>query len=153
MNEFNVTAFDPGGTTGYAVGRIGPDGRLYYEHSDGERYTQYAPLWGMLCSLNPLYVIAESFEFRKGKQRHGIVLESRNILGVLQLWCELHNSHFCLQSPAVGKAFVTDAQLRKRGIYKVGNDHANDATRHLLRWYLFGEGGQFRLNYKQSKNS
>ena len=148
MKEFNVIAFDPGGTTGYAIATVSDSGRFHFEYSGQQRYSRYSEVFGMLESLIPLYVIAESFEFRKGAQHHGIVLESRDVLGVLKLWCEIRGSHFCLQSPSVGKAFTTNARLRQHGIYKIAADHANDASRHLLRWWFFGEGSQWRLRKK-----
>lgn len=147
-SEFTVIALDPGGTTGYSIATIKRHGEFYFQYAGQQRFDRYSELYAMLESVSPLYVVAESFEFRKGSQKHGIVLESRNILGVCQLWCEIRNRHFCLQSPAVGKAFTTNAKLRERGIYQVAQDHANDATRHLLRWYIFGEGSKWLINYK-----
>ncbi len=36
------------------------------------------------------------------------------------------------QTPSAAKRFATDAQLKKLGLWKPGQDHARDALRHLV---------------------
>lgn len=139
---FVILSIDPGGTTGYAIGEVIDNSFRFVDC--GEAKLSPADLFGLCECLGPLYVVAESFEFRQ--QKHRIVLDSRNLLGVLELWTTLRNRHFCTQSAATGKAYFTDDKLKQGNVYKIGAQHARDATRHLLHFVTFGEGYQFNRN-------
>lgn len=134
MSEL-ILAIDPGETTGYAYGfREGSSFAFCF--AGQERWNELA-LFGVLQSLNPSTLIAESFEFRR-KGRDNLVLFSRNLLGVSSLWGGLHDgANLYSQSASEGKGFYTDRRLKKEGYYTVGKEHARDATRHLLYYVRF----------------
>lgn len=132
-----ILALDPGETTGYAWGTI-KEGKFIYEGAGEGEYDEQA-LWGMLCSISPETVVAEGFEFRQ-RVREGLVLYSRNLLGVSQLWTAIRDRNYVEQSAAQGKSFFTDDKLRGVRAYQKGLRHSRDATRHLFWWAFFGEG-------------
>lgn len=148
--NIKIVAFDPGVTTGYAYGTI--KGTEFEFYGCGEFRFTYLELYNLLESISPLYVVAEGFEYRNSS-RQGLVLESRNILGVLELWCQIRDRRFRTQSAYSGKSHFSDDKLRRKGVYKKGAGHARDATRHLLRFIEFGEGSRYVTNdnYKINK--
>jgi hypothetical protein len=130
-----VLALDPGGTTGYTICEV-LDGEISKIES-GQAKLSEADLWSMLESIKPSYVVAEAFEYRQD-QRDGLVLTSRNLLGVSALWAELRDAHYRTQSAAQGKAFFSNSKLRSLEMYIPGKEHARDSLRHLLTFLAFG---------------
>lgn len=130
-----VLALDPGVTTGYAYCEV-EDGRIATDIILGQSILSPAGLFGLLESVNPTFLIAESFEYRQ-EQRDGLVLTSRNLLGVCELWAELRNTQYRSQSASTGKAFFRDSKLREIKKYQRGKRHARDAQRHLLTFLCF----------------
>lgn len=135
----SVLAIDPGVTTGYAWAAITE--RKVESIGAGEGDYTEAELWGLLSSVSPAAIVAESFEFRQ-RARDGLVLQSRNLLGVCILWTTLRNVPYFEQSASKGKGFFTDEKLRSVQAYWKGLGHARDATRHLLYWITFGAGSR-----------
>lgn len=138
-NHITILALDPGETTGYAWATIEEQKVTEINAGQGE-YSEY-DLYLMLSAISPTAIIAESFEFRQ-RARTGLVLMSRNLLGVSRLWAELHGVFYSEQSASQGKSFFTDDKLRAMEAYKVGLQHARDATRHLFFWLAFGRGSK-----------
>lgn len=138
--KFTIMAFDPGITTGYAIGEV-VIGRFQFRSSGQNKFSR-SDLWGMLSSINPEFVVTESFEFRRGA-RDNLVLDSRNVMGVLELWCQTNNKHYRSQTASTGKGYFDNDRLKELKVYRVSCPHANDATRHLLHWINFGEGYKF----------
>lgn len=136
-----VLALDPGETSGYAYGVV-EDGRFEFRRAGQGEYSE-AELWFLLESISPLYLIAEGFDFRQ-KARDGLVLYSRNLLGVCELWAEICDREYIEQSAAKGLSFFTDAKLSKMGCDSKGLPHARDATRHLMNYMFFRAG--FKLH-------
>ena len=132
-----VLALDPGETTGLAKAVIEDDRLVHVEGAQG--VISPVQLYGLLDSVRPDYLVAEGFEYRNDS-RPGLVLYSRNLLGVCEMWSELRNTCFRSQSAAKGKAFFRDEKLRQLGYYESGKPHARDATRHLLTFLEFGLG-------------
>jgi hypothetical protein len=133
-----IIALDPGGTTGWAMwrdnhftcGQIGPAEHhlALYEFLGREQ-------------TGELTVVCESFEFRQGKQRANIVLDSKEYIGVVKLFHEEQINdgqdvklHF--QTAGQAKSFVSDEKLRKMGLYHTGMKHAMDAMRHLVTYMV-----------------
>lgn len=142
-----VIALDPGITTGYAEGII-IDGKLHAV--TGQAKWVHKDLWLHLFDIKPKYVISEKFLFRMvnpktHKTQRGAELYSRELIGVGNLYCQLHDATFVLQNVMKDSptTFFNNRQLKKDGFYKTGHDHANDAARHLLYWYQFGSGFQY----------
>ena len=150
-----ILSFDPGGTTGWAYhelyngeltglpmiegGQIGP-----HEH--------HGELWELIYRRNPDLIVYEQFDYRLKKDKEtglevpGISLISNEYIGIIKLWgqkmpkCKLHN-----QSSSYGgaggksrKAFWTDEKLKVIGAHTPGNQHRNDATRHMLMYITEG---------------
>jgi hypothetical protein len=125
----NIIAFDPGKTTGWS--------RLWEgEFEAGElSWLDAVRYYHQLCNEKLVYfeTVVESFiitaETMK-KTRQNWSLES---IGAMRYLNEIyHPGDFHLQSPAEAKAFATNDKLKKMGWYTVGQDHARDASRHLL---------------------
>lgn len=150
-----VIALDPGVTTGYAVGHI-EQGKPMGVISGQEAWNELG-LYNNLVSGKPDIVVYEKFEsgkdnpYRKIKNRnYDVELFSRNLIGVINLFCMQNNISFYEQSPAkgVGGHFRLDSILKQASVFKVGKPHANDAMRHLLQWYTFGPGFQYDTDKK-----
>lgn len=101
-----------------------------------------------LQTVSELIIVCESFQFRQGKQRAGIVLDSCEYIGVVKLFYQqrkksLPNSFqldLRMQTAAQAKTFVTDDKIKKLGLWAPGQKHAMDAMRHLLFTLLQKEG-------------
>lgn len=136
-----IIAFDPGVTTGYAMGTINDSGPMYVV--TGQDRFEHADIWKLCLDFEPSFIIYERFDARHTRFRQGVELYSRELIGVLEMYKQTHlECETILQQPMKG-GFFNDERLKKDAIHKSGKGHANDAARHLLYWYWFGSGGQF----------
>ena len=141
-----ILAIDPGVTSGLALGQTNDDGSKFRILNTGERKLSPFDLFGMLESLQPQIIVAESFEFRNTKSdRTGTRLDSRNLLGVCELWAEANDCRYILQTPAQAKGSFPNPKLKQYGAYTVGSEHARDAARHILYWAYWGKGSKPRV--------
>jgi hypothetical protein len=155
-----IIAFDPGGTTGWALadirgglcaftsGMLGPEDHHYnlYLLLEDERASSGGERDG-------LTIVCESFEYRNDS-RAGLILKSCEYIGVIKLFA---NSHFrpdplILQTASQGKirgkkteesAFVKKRNLQQLGLWSLGPNgehHAMDAYGHLLNYMLAKPG-------------
>jgi hypothetical protein len=150
-----IVALDPGGTTGWACCEIKEvaqsiDERGSLRVNEDYVYTagQIGPeqhhkkLWDALLdwrdSTQHLHLVVESFQFRQGRQRANIVLDSLEYIGVAKLFATMNTSRvsIALQTPASAKGFVSDSKIKRLGLWRPGAPHANDATRHLLYYQV-----------------
>ena len=157
-------AFDPGKTTGFATGEIGdfrssqevaPDAKMKLTMlvQTAQAELDHKDLFDFLTKYNPDYIICERFDFRM-KARTGLELISRELIGVINLYVDMHdNCTLVMQSPgqAIGGYWSND-KLKKYHLYRTGNDHANDACRHLMYWYKFGSGHQYGTEFKHKND-
>jgi hypothetical protein len=135
-----LVSLDPGNTTGIAVSVIA---ETYVNVYVWQETLSEGELRDLLRSYKPDYIVCESFEYRN-KSRAGLVLTSRNLIGIVNLYVYDHpECRLFMQSPAAGKSFFTDDKLKKMELYSVGLQHGRDAMRHFLRWYKFGYGAQY----------
>ena len=146
-----ILALDPGGTTGFKiwsdeVGFVG--GQLINGHmKDGH----HEELWSMLNNLYPTVVIYEAFEYRN-RARAGLVLDSREYIGIIRLWGEITDGAVLVkQTASQAKGFVNDAILKKGSLWVPGNPHENDAMRHLVYYLVNGKHGLTELRTKLLK--
>jgi hypothetical protein len=125
-------ALDPGGTTGVAIVRD-PDQpwSIVVDQLTGDHYME---LFRMLYTLEPEYIICESFENRG---QSNTLLTSMEYIGVVKLYIQRTGTIGVWQSASTGKAFWTDAALKKYGLYVPGLKHARDAIRHYAAWQTF----------------
>lgn len=168
--KLNVLWFDPGGTTGWCLYSCdlmvmrddhGPDCHPKYEFYN-EKWNQgelgpgdhHASMWAFIgaCHTDNFVLGYESFEFRQGKQRANIVLDSKEYIGVCKLYAQLAPESapvvLCAQTASTGKGFwypkkpgtqQRDAtKLKAVGLYTPGSTHMNDATAHTLHWLTEG---------------
>lgn len=144
--ELKVIWFDPGVTTGYAEGYI-KNGKMLV--ASGQETWGELELYLYLCTYKPDIVGYERFEVRTGKWASGSVeLFPRNLIGVINLYCQQREQECQLytQMPAqaIGKgAYFNDQRLKQDKLYKPGRGHANEALKHLLRWFTFGPGYKY----------
>lgn len=132
-----VVAFDPGPTTGYAMGDIDECGKMVV--ATGQNKWSERDLHNNLEWYKPDYIVYESFEYRR-KSRDKLVLYSRNLIGVIELYADVNNIRAHVQGPGHVMTYFTDRKLKDDEVYKPGKPHANDAARHLLYWFTFGPG-------------
>jgi hypothetical protein len=144
-----VIAFDPGGTTGWAKAEW-DEARTKWSSGQMGPHEHHLELWSMLVELYlaaqvdgiQLHVVTESFEFRQGTVgRTGLDLHSKEYIGVMKLFAELHGRTLWEQTASTGKGFVSDAKLKASGLWIVGQQHARDANRHLL-YYMINKLGR-----------
>lgn len=130
MGDFNVVAFDPGETTGYAG---------YFEGKF--THGQFPPkqTWAVLRALTPNVIIIEKFVFRQQKTK--VNYTPLEVIGRIRQWAEENDvpiaPEFTLSQV---KHFFSDRRLKELGMWFTGEQHARDAARHLLYWREFGDG-------------
>lgn len=139
-----VIAIDPGVTSGYCYAHVEPKKSMdYYAF---QIVDDVDDLWRRLADFQPRYIVMEDFEFRQGRQRSGINLFPKELIGIARLY-SLLAKEICaveLQKASQGKSYYTDTMLKHQKLYRRGIPHAMDASRHLLHWITFGSG--FALN-------
>lgn len=136
-----VLSFDPGVTTGICTGLIFPNNPM--EVGSMQKRWEVEDLWWFLDNQKPDVMVYETFEYRN-RSRKGLVLFSRELIGIIRLYGRLHQVPMFDQSAYQGVGgYFTDAQLKEGNVYKPKMVHAMDATRHLLQWYTFGPGYKY----------
>lgn len=141
-SSITLLALDPGGTTGWAVGRL--EGQTM-QLAIGQTMLTLADMHWLLeqVDLFATAVIYEDFEYRN-KTRAGLDLTPVKLIGVIELAKELqpenHPIVYYRQKAATGKAYWTDPKLKEIGAYQRGTPHGRDASRHLLHYMQWGPG-------------
>lgn len=139
----DYVALDPGGTTGVCV-FDSTTGQITTYHLGP--HAHHLDLWALLTSWDPDVVICEGFEYRN-TARQGLVLDSKEYIGMAKLWCLLNGKKYVEQTAAMAKGFIPDkgpranVVLKKLGWYSTAMKHANDATRHMVYWLVNGKHG------------
>jgi hypothetical protein len=144
-----ILAFDPGITTGYAVGYLDVEKGLLTIGASQEKFS-HDVLLQYLIDTKPNLIIYEKFEYRN-RARPGLELFSRELIGIIKLYYAYNSFSTTLveQTPAQAMGYFTDKKLKELEIYQPGKPHAMDALRHLLQWYQFGAGYQYnKLGFK-----
>lgn len=139
--NYRVIAFDPGGTTGWASYSAlqMPDGSFFNERFDCGQLgpkEHHKELYDLLLMqrVSEYHVVSESFEFRN-RARDGLVLISKEYIGVMKLFAAESEVPLVMQTAAMGKGFISDSKIMRAQLWHPGWRHAMDATRHLL-YYL-----------------
>lgn len=161
---FRILAYDPGGTTGFAWATWAPwngsEASLEHLSQIEFGYGQIGPhehhreLWEMLIrwigqeerrtitnsEYPPLEIVCESFQFRQHIQpnqaKTKVELISCEYIGLLKLFCQMYNVPLTFNTASAAKTFTTDTKIKTLGLWHPGQVHANDATRHLLRYIV-----------------
>jgi hypothetical protein len=145
--DFRVLALDPGKTTGYCYAEL-MGNKLWL--TPGEREFSMFDMAAFLEThvQNKLgHVVYEDFTFRNAVQR-GTDLTPVKIIGVIELYAGQYEPMvtFTPQMPSIqgARGYYTDLRLKELGVYWAhGHGHARSATKHLLYWLNFGQGGQY----------
>lgn len=164
LEPFNVLAFDPGGTTGWAWAYLGedftqrPDVRLSYiqlrtgefgpdpHHFEVYNKIEFLHKQEFAMMLPPLEVVSEPFHFRQHKDnpRQGLELVSCEYIGVMRLACaQLGLTYYDRFTPGEAKRYVTDKKLELLGWLQepvTPMRHRNDALRQLVKYLIVRKG-------------
>jgi hypothetical protein len=130
-----LLSLDPGGTTGFAIrdSEVIRGGQLAWDE-------HHRHLWDLLDFERPDAVVCEEFQYQirrnQGVDMPGIVLVSKEYIGVAKIWCDLRGKVYHEQKLSSLK-FWDDDKLKKIGLYEPGKPHRNDAVRHLLYYITF----------------
>lgn len=133
-----VLAIDPGITTGYCHAVIDAN-----EIELRPFQLQNSPLqhYKLLDEIQATHLVVEDFTYRPRQTK--VIMFPLQLIGVTNMWCEQNDRVATMQTPATGKGFYTDVQLKALGAHRRGLPHAMDATRHLFQWLTFSAGRQF----------
>lgn len=159
LEPFNVLAFDPGGTTGWAramlpgpvndpvdledifleTGEFGPEPhhQELYEFITQIPYLEGTPRVG---------VVSEPFHFRQNKDdpKNKVELISCEYIGVIRLACaQLGLTYYDRFTPGEAKTYVTDTKLELLGWFQTPPypmRHRNDALRQLVKYLIVRRG-------------
>ena len=137
--EGTLLCFDPGHTTGFAIFRdleLITCGQL--DTDDLEKATH--KFMDITRKYKPDMIVYESYRVYKWRAKHhaGSEVLTAQIIGSIQTVCHLKNIEYTTQPAHIGKAFCTDAKLKKWGYWQSGMRHARDAIRHGCYYLLFG---------------
>lgn len=144
------TAFDPGGTTGWAVFGVHADAINDPEYriidniefwSAGQVFgpeaSQSREMWELVEAWPDAHIVIEDFVLRK-------FTSARELLSPVRITARFEERMECMgdkrpiikQPGALAMSAITDERLKKMGLYNplVGKEHARDAVRHSLTW-------------------
>lgn len=131
----NILAIDPGVTTGFAYRAA--DGEIFsWEHN--LRDNDHLPFTYFMAELETLVVdsvVCERFDFRQNKT--GVDYTPVELIGLIKFWAEDAIDYDIVwqgQDVKSKKSFWTEEKLRLYGVYKPGQEHAMDATKHLMHY-------------------
>lgn len=124
----DVIAFDPGGTTGWAR----RTGTGLFVSGQGDWYSVLHTTHETLQMEATPIIVCEDFIFTNQTLKKTRQTYSTEGIGVLRYLAQRYGREFVLQTPAAAKTFSTDAKLKRIGWHVPGQNHANDAARHLL---------------------
>lgn len=125
-----ILAVDPGGMTGWATywndhvsaGQSEP--MEFLRRADGFLATDYTKK----------HVICERYTVTSETIKKSRQYDALEVIGTLKYLAWKHGAEFTLQAPAEAKRFTPNARLLILKWYRPGQDHANDALRHLVLW-------------------
>jgi hypothetical protein len=136
--ETMILGLDPGGTTGWCLATFKEDGSVRWNYNQLGPEPHHDELFSLLEAFDApnFHVVCESFEFRQGKQRQGIVLDSCEYIGVVKLFAQQRpGTPVVFQTAGAAKGFVSNDKLRAMELWKgVAWKHAMDATRHVVTY-------------------
>lgn len=142
---FRVLAFDPGGTTGWALYDRTDDSFWSGQMGPEDHHLELLDAIDLSCKdIDAFYLVTESFEYRN-TSRPGLVLASKEYIGIMKLYRQKHGCNFTEQTASKAKGFVRDTHIKKLGLWSPGNKHAMDAMRHLI-FFLINNPDMKRLD-------
>lgn len=146
-----IIAVDPGETCGWS---------MFDEHTDhwdpaGVAAGQaVSDDWEDWCAVNvnaSCILVVEKFVITSRTAELSPQPRAIEVTGVMKFIARRTGAQFYgNQTPSAAKKFASDAQLRKAGLWRPGQDHARDAIRHLLLAMTQHSSGQVREEMLQS---
>ena len=145
MGTLTVLAFDPGGTTGWAMYQatkiINPEGEPEYfdevwsfgELGPGRHHKDIDYMLDMQRT-EIYHVVTESFDNRPEKTTASELI-SRDYIGVMSLWGQRNHHPVHQQTSSMAKGFVDDKKLKVMNLWS-SSKHSRDATRHLILYMV-----------------
>lgn len=131
MTRRFIFGIDPGKITGYAI--LNTKRREFETEGQAKQYQfctiveSWLELYGKQTS-----VICESFIITMATAKNSQAPWSLELIGVARFLSQKYGADFKLRSPADAKRFSTNDKLKKIGWYVSGQQHLNDAKRHVL---------------------
>lgn len=144
-----IIAVDPGETVGWAVASLSDE----FKPQEIGAGQSLADDWEDWCSLNVIadcLLVVEKFTITARTAQMSQQPRALEVIGVMRYLARRSGAQFHMQTPSAAKKFASDAQLRKVGLWKPGQDHARDAIRHLLLAIATHGDGQARQDMLQS---
>lgn len=145
-------AVDPGNMTGWAYAALhGPwsAGIVTSDQTPANEFCDWVADSIVPLGLDGIWFV-ESFTVTAQTARLSQQPVPMEVIGVLKFLARRSGVRLELQTPAAAKRFVSDAQLRKIGLWQPGRDHARDALRHLVLGIVTHGAGQAREELIQS---
>lgn len=144
-----IIAADPGNMTGWASIALGDTWSADEVNAGQLPSDEFCDWMFTAVSLVDL-VIYETFTITSQTTRKSPQPIPIEVIGVMKFLARRSGTRIESQSPGSAKQFVTDAQLRKLGLWKPGQDHARDAIRHLVLGIVAFTTGQGQQELLQS---
>lgn len=140
-----IVAIDPGVTTGIAIHEVLEDTvNSEWKMLELGPDKHHRDLWNLLTTVQPHVIVCERFEYRiirnKATDMPGIRLESREYIGVCELYNQVYGTPLIMQPPSCkgDKALISPNKLKGLGLYRApsGRQHMNDACAHGLHYVV-----------------
>ena len=130
----HVLAIDPGLKTGIAVcDNIG----IQTMQLDVEEFYRLIRSYGYMNRWRPLdAIVCEAYIISPDTLKKSRQHWSLELIGLTRYEAYLAGVNFKLQQASAAKKFVTNDLLKLYGLYVPGQDHANDALRHLVLYLV-----------------
>lgn len=145
-------AVDPGNLTGWATFMLGghwASGSVNSGQMPADEFLDWVCDAPLLLDGSCLWLV-ETFTVTAQTASMSQQPVPMEVIGVLKFLARRSGARLELQTPASAKRFVSDAQLRKIGLWQPGMDHARDAIRHLVLGIVTHSAGQAREELIQS---
>lgn len=134
----SILALDPGQTVGWATATDGS-----FTVSGQLPEATFSDLRKLIGSFKPDLIIMEKYvlyPWKADEQGYSSFFTPR-IIGTVETFAWEHVPQIPIgwQGAGQGKGFCTDDKLKSWGFFNRGKKHANDATRHMCYFLLFGK--------------
>lgn len=131
-----LLAFDPGETLGWSRATEG-----HFDVASQVGRVKFDDITQLLDSFRPGLLVIESYRlypWAASEQSFSDFFTPR-LIGAIEQSAFARGIPRVFQSAQQGKNFCTDSKLKAWGMWCPGLPHANDATRHLTAYLLFGK--------------
>lgn len=138
--DWAVCGIDPGLNTGFAVYRqkglpvVG--GAPIASGQIAGRFDFYDVFDSIVGWGHPLIIVMEKFTITPATAKKSPQPDPLYIIGAIERQAHKLGFPVELQTPARAKSFAPDTKLKAVGWHRPGNDHANDAARHVLTYVI-----------------